>query len=90
MTKTELIKKVASDTSHTQADVREILNGIQKVVYDTVATEDVKVFDGAVFKTSEIAARTGRNPRTGEPLEIPAGKRVYVKIGRSLKEAVKN
>jgi DNA-binding protein HU-beta len=41
------------------------------------------------FETATTAARTGRNPRTGETIEIPAGKRVKVSVGSKLKAAVK-
>ena len=41
------------------------------------------------FETATTSARTGRNPRTGETIEIPAGKRVKVSVGSKLKAAVK-
>lgn len=40
------------------------------------------------FKTSETEARPGRNPRTGEPIEIPAGVRVKFTAGKALRDAL--
>ena len=51
--------------------------------------EDVTVTGFGTFRTAKFAARTGRNPQTGESIQIPASVRPKFKAGKSLKEAVK-
>ncbi len=70
------------------------VNGVLDALFSTVATnvaDGVKVtIPGWVaFEQTARAARTGRNPQTGEPLEIKASKGVKVSAGSKLKAAVK-
>lgn len=51
--------------------------------------EEVTVTGFGTFRTKKAAARSGRNPKTGESLTIPASIRVKFKAGKALKEAVK-
>jgi len=90
LNKTELVAKVAADTGLSQAAVASVVDGVFAAVAETVAKGDKVSIPGWVtFETATTAARTGRNPRTGEEISIPAGKRVKATVGSKLKAAVK-
>lgn len=90
LNKTELVAKVAAETGQSQATVSTVLDGIFTAVAETVAAGGKVTIPGWVsFDSIETAARTGRNPQTGEAINIPAGKRVKVTAGSKLKAAVK-
>lgn len=90
LNKTELVAKVAAETGQSQAAVSTVLDGLFNAVAETVAAGGKVTIPGWVsFDSIETAARTGRNPQTGEAINIPAGKRVKVTAGSKLKAAVK-
>lgn len=90
LNKTELVAKIAAETGQSQAAVSNVLDGLFAAVSETVAAGGKVTIPGWLsFETATTAARTGRNPRTGETIEIPAGKRVKVSVGSKLKAAVK-
>ncbi|MDY7102542.1 MAG: HU family DNA-binding protein [Actinomycetota bacterium] len=91
MTKTELVAAIAERTDLSRADVDKTLKGFIDVVSETVAKGDEKVsIPGFLtFEQTERKARSGRNPQTGEVIEIPAQKAVKVSAGSQLKSAVK-
>lgn len=89
MNKSELIKNVSTVSGLTQDQVTKVLNGFESVVKTTLAAgEDITLVGFGTFKVSDRAARTGRNPKTGEELQIAAAKVPTFKAGKSLKEAV--
>jgi DNA-binding protein HU-beta len=91
MNKSELIKAVVEKKSYrTRAgEVEEIVNATLDTIREKLANgEDIKITDFGSFKVEVAAARTGRNPHTGEAIEIPEGKRVKFKPSKALKEAV--
>ncbi|MDD3046210.1 MAG: HU family DNA-binding protein [Candidatus Pacebacteria bacterium] len=78
--KTAVSKRVATDA----------LNAIIDEITTTLAKGGQVTITGfGTFKVSKRAARTGRNPKTGEALKIPAMKVPKFKAGKSLKDAVK-
>ena len=90
MKKSEMIDALAKETGLTKKDVEAVFNG----TFDLFKKElkkgnNVAVAGFGTFKISKRAARTGRNPRTGETLKIKASKSVSFKAGTALKEAVK-
>ena len=90
LNKTELVAKIASESGQSQAAVSGVLDALFSVLADSVSN-DVKVsIPGwlAVERTSR-AARTGRNPQTGETIQIAAGHSVKVSAGTKLKAAAK-
>lgn len=90
LNKTELVAKIAAETGQSQAVVSSVLDGLFVAVAETVAAGGKVTIPGWVsFDSIETAARTGRNPQTGEAINIPAGKRVKVTAGSKLKAAVK-
>ena len=97
MTKQELIKAVAQAvrTAHPDRDVSAVMvEAILDALGDVAAAEllgggEVSLPGLGKIKMRETAAREGRNPRTGESLHIPAGKKVVFVPGKDLKEALK-
>ncbi|MER8256019.1 HU family DNA-binding protein [Acinetobacter nosocomialis] len=90
MNKSELIKHIASTAALTQAQATAALNALESGVTKALATgEDVALIGFGTFSVKERAARTGRNPKTGEELQIAASKVPSFKAGKALKEAVK-
>jgi len=89
MNKSQLVEHIAqtADLSKAQAEhaLKATLNGIS----DALASGDEVAFVGfGTFKVSERAARTGRNPKTGEEIQIAASKTPTFKAGKALKDAV--
>lgn len=87
ITKKDLIDRVANQTGYRRADVKLILQS----VLDVVATElgegsRIEFRDFGVFDVRHRAARIGKNPRTLDPVEVPAKRAVRFKPGRQLRE----
>jgi DNA-binding protein HU-beta len=89
--RTELVAALSERAEVTRKDADAILNAFADVVGETVALGDEKVtIPGFLsFERTHRAARTARNPQTGDPIEIPAGYSVKVSAGSKLKEAAK-
>ena len=93
MNKTELITKVQEniDINVSKKDLATIIDGITTTIINTVASgEKVSLAGFGNFEVVERAARTGRNPKTGEPLEIAASKSPKFHVLTGFKNAVKN
>ncbi|MER5927551.1 HU family DNA-binding protein [Streptomyces mirabilis] len=91
MNRSELVTALAERAQVTRKDADAVLTALVESVGDVVAKGDEKVtIPGFLsFERTHRAARTARNPQTGEPLEIPAGYGVKVSAGSKLKEAAK-
>ena len=89
MNKTELIHAVAEAADLPKADAGRALDAITGAIGSALAQGDtVSLIGFGTFSVKERAARTGRNPRTGEALEIAASKIPAFKPGKALKDAV--
>lgn len=89
MNKSELVNAIAKRTGQPATAVGEMLSAFEGVVTDAVASGDkVQLAGFLTFDKTERAARTGRNPATGETIQIPAASVPRVKVGKSLKDAV--
>ena len=89
MKKVELVEAVAEKTGLTKADATRAIDATFEVITGALQGGDkVPLVGFGTFAVSERAARIGRNPQTGEPVEIPARKAVTFKAGSALKEAV--
>ena len=89
MNKTDLINQVTSILG-TQKQAKEVVDYILDTITGSLANnESVQISGFGSFKVSERKARTGRNPQTGAPIHIPAGKVPKFVAGKALKEAVK-
>lgn len=90
MKKSELIKVYAEKVGKTQKEAKELLEGLQELILDTLrGGEEVTLVDMGKLVVSETSERKGRNPQTGEELIIPAGHKVSLKQSKLLKECVK-
>ena len=90
VTRTELTAAIAerANLSHSQAE--SALTALSDVLVASVASGvPVKITGLMTVERVARAARTGRNPRTGEPLEIPAGFAVKISAGSTLKSAAR-
>ena len=89
MNKADLVAKVAEKSGVTKKDAEKAVAGIFAAVQEALAACDkVQVLGFGTFEVKERAARTGRNPQTGEELQIAASKNPSFKPGKALKEAV--
>ncbi|GGF37225.1 HU family DNA-binding protein [Subtercola lobariae] len=90
LNKTELVAAVAAASGQTQTAVNEVLDSLFATLADSVSNGVKVTIPGwiAVERTSR-AARTGRNPQTGEAIQIAAGNSVKISAGSKLKAAVK-
>lgn len=89
MTKTELIEALASRADLTKAAAAKALDALLDVVVAEVAKGEAVVLVGfGTFKSSERAARTGRNPQTGAELKIAASTVPRFTAGAGFKSAV--
>ncbi len=89
MNKKELIAKVAEDTGLTKKDSAVAVESVLTAIMDTVAAGDKVSLTGfGIFETKHREARTGRNPRTKEAVEIPASTVPAFKAGKAFKEKV--
>ncbi|MGO9029380.1 MAG: HU family DNA-binding protein [Acidimicrobiales bacterium] len=89
LTKSDLITAVAAHTGSSAKDVAAILAGFEDVVVANVAKGEKIVITGFLtFDRAQRAARTGRNPQTGEAIKIKASKSPKVTAGASFKKVV--
>jgi DNA-binding protein HU-beta len=89
LNKSELVSAIAAKSGLTKAQSEEALNAFQEVLVESLAKgEAVKLTGLLSIERVSRAARTGRNPRTGEEISIPAGFGVKVSVGSALKKAV--
>ena len=90
MNKTELVKVVAEQAELTQKDAAKAVDALIEIISETLAQEEkIQLIGFGTFEVRERAARKGRNPQTGEEIEISASKVPAFKAGKALKEAVK-
>ncbi|CCH50383.1 HU family DNA-binding protein [Pseudodesulfovibrio piezophilus] len=90
MTKAELVAKIADKNGSSKAQAEASMNAILDTIKDELAAGSKITLTGfGTFSVSERKARTGRNPRTGDEIKIPACKVAQFKPGKVLKEAVK-
>ena len=89
MNKSELVKAIAEKTGGTQAEATRNLEAVLEVIVATVAEgQSVALIGFGTFQQSKRAARTGRNPKTGEAMEIPASTLPKFTPGATFKTAV--
>lgn len=87
--KADLVQHVASASGLTQADAKKAIEAVLECISQTLKKGDeVRLTGFGSFAVQSSAARTGRNPRTGEPLQIAASKRPVFKAGKEFKDTV--
>ncbi len=89
MNKAELINAVAEKAGLSKKDAELAVNAVIDSITETLAKGDkVQLVGFGGFEVKERAARLGRNPRSGEEIQIPASKMPVFKAGKALKDAV--
>ena len=89
MNKQDLVATVADAADISKAKAALAVDAVIDAIKSSLkGGDDVRLVGFGTFSVSERAATTGRNPRTGEPIKIPASKQPKFKAGKELKEAV--
>ncbi|AMD00470.1 MULTISPECIES: HU family DNA-binding protein [Halomonas] len=89
MNKSELIEAIAASADIPKAAATRALDAMVDTVTDSLKSgETVSLVGFGTFSVKERAARTGRNPQTGEPIQISAAKVPTFKAGKALKDSV--
>jgi DNA-binding protein HU-beta len=87
--KQELIEAVAESADISKAAAQRAVDGMISAISDALGKGDqVSLVGFGTFLVRDRAARTGRNPKTGEPIQIAAAKNPAFKAGKALKDAV--
>lgn len=89
MTKTDIIKLVASECEVTKKDSEIVVNKVFELVERALKDGDrVNIAGFGIFSTKERPARKGINPRTREEIDIPASKNIAFKASKTLKDSL--
>lgn len=89
MNKSEFIQAMSEKSGLTVKDATTALNATLEVIQESLQKgESVSLVGFGTFEVKERAARTGKNPRTGEAVKIPAARVPVFKAGKGLKDAV--
>jgi len=91
MNKSDIVARVADRTSLPKAQAEDAVNAVFEAIRDGLSNGDTITLVGfGTFSTKSRAARTGRNPRTGQRMAIAASKTPSFKAGKSLRDAVRS
>ena len=91
MNKNDLVAAVADKTGLSKADAGKAIDGVFEAVTEALTGGDeVRLVGFGTFSVAARAASQGRNPRTGEVIQIPASNQPKFKAGKGLKDAVNN
>lgn len=89
MNKSDLVDAVAADAGLTKADAAKAVDALFDAITGALKKGDeVRLVGFGTFAVSERAARTGKNPRTGEAIQIAASKQPKFKAGKGLKDSL--
>ncbi|GGJ10905.1 HU family DNA-binding protein [Paenibacillus hunanensis] len=90
MNKTDLITQVVEKTDLQKKDATKAVEAVFEAIADALQSGDkVQLVGFGNFEVRERSARKGRNPQTGEEIEIPASKIPAFKPGKALKDGIK-
>lgn len=90
MNKADVIARVNETLGGTKADSERAVDTVIDTIVDSLKTgEEVSIAGLGIFEAKMRAARTGRNPRTGESIQIPAMRVPKFRAAKALKDAVK-
>ena len=89
MNKSDLVQSVADDTGISKADSAKAVDAVfARITASLKSGGDVRLVGFGTFSVSHRAASTGRNPRTGETIQIAASRQPKFKAGKALKDAL--
>lgn len=89
MNKSEFVKHIANQQNITQDEANKVIDIFTSSIMSALAEgNEIQLIGFGNFSVADVAARPGRNPRTGEVLQIAAYKQPRFKVGQKLKDAV--
>ena len=89
MNKAELVAAVAEKAEISKKDAEKAVSAVLDLIGDALKNGDkVQIMGFGSFEVKERAARTGKNPATGESIQIAASKAIVFKAGKALKDSV--
>ncbi|MBE7092844.1 MAG: HU family DNA-binding protein [Clostridiales bacterium] len=89
MNKADLINALAAKNAISKKDAEKAVNGVLDLIAEALKNgEKVQIMGFGSFEVKARAARTGKNPATGETIKIAASKAVVFKAGKALKDSV--
>lgn len=89
MNKNDLVAAVASSTGLSKADSSNAVDGVFDAITDALkGGGDVRLVGFGTFSVAHRAASEGRNPRTGDKIQIPASRQAKFKAGKGLKDSL--
>ena len=89
MNKNDLVSAVAGSAGMSKADSAKAVEGVFDAISGALSSGgDVRIVGFGTFSVVNRKATTGRNPRTGQAIQIPASKQPKLKAGKGLKDAV--
>ena len=89
MNKTEFVAAIAEEAGISKTDAAKAVKAFTDVVVEEMKKgEKIQLVGFGTFEVSERAAREGRNPQTGETMQIAASKSPKFKAGKALKDAI--
>jgi nucleoid DNA-binding protein len=89
MTKSQLLQKLAETAGISKKQADALLEGLVDLTVNSVKKGDpIKIVGLGTFRKVQTKARMGRNPQTGEPIKIPARKKVRFSVAKTFKESV--
>ena len=91
MNKAELVSAIAKRADVSASTVDSVIDGLREELVEAITRGDKVALPGLLtVERSQRSARTGRNPQTGESIDIPAANTVKVTAGSNLKKAASN
>lgn len=91
MNKSQLIEALSQETGLSRANAEFIVNEVFQAMTEALAQgEGVEIRGFGSFSIREYEAYEGRNPKTGEKIKVPPKKLPFFKVGKDLRERVKN
>jgi DNA-binding protein HU-beta len=89
MNKNDFVEQISQRTGLSKADANNALDAVTDIITETMqGGKKISLVGFGSFEVGARAARTGRHPQTGQPMEIAASKVVKFKGGKKLKDAV--
>lgn len=89
MNKAEFVKHIANQQNITQDEANKVIDIFTSSIMSALAEgNEIQLIGFGNFSVADVAAKAGRNPRTGEVLQIKAYRQARFKVGQKLKDAV--
>ena len=88
MNKSELVSALAEKTDNSQAKIKSILTELDAIITNNAVGGADTVIGSLTIKVEPRTARVGRNPKTGEAIDVPAKNVIKVTVGKALKDAI--